>query len=155
MNAAEAISSIENVQTDTLTGSLYGLNNQETQKQRIITLLKKIACVNPQQDVYILSTPGRTELSGNHTDHNHGKVLVASINLDIIAAIVKSKNNKIILDSEGFAKPFNVNLSSLKPRHREQGKTESLIRGAARYLKDNVFNIGRFTGFMHSNLPYE
>ncbi|AEC01659.1 galactokinase [Parasphaerochaeta coccoides] len=83
----------------------------------------------------LFSTPGRTELAGNHTDHNMGKVIAASINLDTIAAVIPTDDNTVQLISEGF-RPVSVNLSDLAPKEEEKESSTALVRGIARSFSD-------------------
>ncbi|MCB9219497.1 MAG: galactokinase [Ignavibacteriales bacterium] len=105
-----------------------------------------------EKDVYIFSTPGRTEISGNHTDHNLGKVLAASINLDSILIASKNNSSEIILYSEGYDKPFKVNINELFKINTEEGTTSSLIKGIAYKIKELGFKLGGFNAFMTSNV---
>jgi galactokinase len=98
------------------------------------------------------STPGRTEISGNHTDHNHGMVIAASINLDSIAAASMSNNNEVVLYSEGYEKPFVVNLENLNQVDAEAGTTNALIRGIASRFIENGFNVGGFNACITSDV---
>ena len=75
------------------------------------------------------SAPGRTELGGNHTDHNRGRVLCAAATLDIAAAVVPSEGPEVELWSDGWDHPFRVDLTRLEPDKTERGSTEALIRG--------------------------
>jgi len=95
-------------------------------------------------DLQLFSTPGRTEIGGNHTDHNHGRVLAAAVNLDSIAAAAKTTNDKIVLCSEGFPNPFIVDLRQLGPDPQETGTTTALIRGIAARFKELNLPIGGF-----------
>lgn len=103
-------------------------------------------------ELHFFSTPGRTEISGNHTDHNHGRVLAASINRDSIAVASKSKENKIELFSEGYEEPFRVDLNHLKPIAEEKGTTAALIRGIASRLKQLGYHIGGFNACITSDV---
>lgn len=76
------------------------------------------------------SAPGRTELSGNHTDHQHGRVLAASVNLDTLAAVRRNEKNIVRLVSQGYPACV-VELSELSPREDEKNRSEALIRGVA------------------------
>jgi len=84
----------------------------------------------------VFSAPGRTELAGNHTDHNNGRVLAASINLDSVAVVQARCDNVVFYRSTGFP-DVTVKLTDengefdLQPKPEEKGKTESLIRGIA------------------------
>ena len=82
------------------------------------------------QTSYRFSAPGRTEISGNHTDHQHGCVLAAAVNLDIIAVVSFNNMGVIRLQSEGHS-PNNVDLSDLSVQNSEKGDSSALIRGIA------------------------
>jgi galactokinase len=99
------------------------------------------------------SAPGRTEIGGNHTDHNHGKVLAAAINLDSIAVAASSSDQRITVYSEGYSAPFVVGLEDLSVVPAEQGTTAALIRGiAARFLQLGR-TIGGFQACIATDVP--
>ncbi|MFQ9448418.1 MAG: galactokinase family protein [Christensenellales bacterium] len=89
------------------------------------------------------SAPGRTEIGGNHTDHNNGRVLAAAVNLDTIACVSRTDDNAIVVDSEGFA-PITVELDNLDIREKDFGTTLALIRGTAGIMKEMGYKIGGF-----------
>ena len=91
-----------------------------------------------------ISSPGRIEVVGNHTDHNHGRVLAASVNLDTLAAVAANGTNFVKLYSAGYDKPFEVDISKLDVRESEKNTTFSLIRGVAARLKALGYKIGGF-----------
>ncbi len=95
-------------------------------------------------DIQLFSTPGRTEIGGNHTDHNHGRVLAASVNLDAIAAAAKTAEDRITLYSEGFSNPFIVDLKELAPDPNEAGTTNALLRGIAARFNELDLQHGGF-----------
>ena len=95
-----------------------------------------------EADLHYFSTPGRIEISGNHTDHNHGMVLAASIDLDTIAVAAKTCENEIVLYSEGYDGPFVVKLVDLEAKEQEKGTTIALIRGIAARIKELGGTIG-------------
>jgi len=78
----------------------------------------------------LFSVPGRTELGGNHTDHNHGKVLAASVHLDIAAVAAPRNDAKVFFRSTGHA-DVKLDLGDLSPQEHERGTTAALIRGIA------------------------
>lgn len=84
------------------------------------------------------SAPGRTELGGNHTDHNRGRVLCAAVRLDAVACVAPTDDGVVRLVSEGYPDPIVVDLSSLAPVPSERGTTAALVRGVARGLTDYV-----------------
>ena len=88
------------------------------------------------------SSPGRIEVCGNHTDHNNGKVLCASISVDTIACVTPCEG-KIVVESVGF-NPVEVKLDDLASRKDEYGNAVALVRGVCSYFKEHGLNIGGF-----------
>ena len=97
------------------------------------------------------SAPGRTEIGGNHTDHNNGRVLAAAVNLDTIACVSRTDDNAIVVDSEGFA-PITVELDNLDIREKNFGTTLALIRGTAGIMKEMGYKIGGFRATISSSV---
>lgn len=91
----------------------------------------------------LFSTAGRSELGGNHTDHNLGKVIAATINLDTIAVATAIEEPRATLVSEGFP-AVTVDLNDLSVHTEEEGTTDALVRGIARGFVDRDLNIGGF-----------
>jgi len=100
----------------------------------------------------VFSVAGRIEISGNHTDHNNGLVLAASVNPDMIAAVGKSGKRKITLISENYEQPFIVDLEDLTAKESERGMTTSLIKGVVRRFRELRFDIGGFDAFVMSDI---
>ena len=105
---------------------------------------------NPE-GVRLISAPGRTEIGGNHTDHNRGKVLAAAVNLDTVAAINPRNDNTVNIHSEGYA-PMSISLDDLSVREEEKGTTAALVRGVAAGMKADGLAIGGFDAVMTSNV---
>jgi len=101
---------------------------------------------------HFFSVPGRSELSGNHTDHNHGKVLACSINLDSIAAASKNGSDIVTLYSSLYEEPFQVNLGRKGVNENEKGTTSALIRGIAAELNTYGYITGGFDCYMMSDV---
>ena len=99
----------------------------------------------------LFSAPGRTEVGGNHTDHNHGKVLAASVNLDVVAVVEPLDELKIVLKSEGFDES-SINLEELDPKEEEKNTADALIRGVAAGFKKNGCKIGGFKAYTTTNV---
>ncbi len=135
-------------------GEIYGEDNQvlEKQYQRYQKLGEKFEDTFLNRDVHFFSAPGRTEIGGNHTDHNHGRVLAASVNLDLIAAVAISDSNVVILYSEGYSQPFIVDLITLSVVEEEKGTTSALIRGIAARFKQLNYKIGGFNAYITSDV---
>ncbi|MBR5089960.1 MAG: galactokinase [Ruminiclostridium sp.] len=103
------------------------------------------------QNIRIFSAPGRSEIGGNHTDHNCGKVLAASVDLDIIAAVEPTDEPVAILKSEGHDEA-RVDLNDLEPHEDEQLHSSSLIRGIARGFRNRGFKANGFRAYTMSNV---
>ena len=94
-------------------------------------------------DVMFVSSPGRIEVCGNHTDHNNGKVLCASISVDTIACVTPNDENVIVVNSFGYP-PVTVSLDNLEVDSALYGKSDALVKGVCKYLQDNGYKIGGF-----------
>ncbi len=99
----------------------------------------------------LYSAPGRTEIGGNHTDHENGIVLAGSVNLDILAAVAKNDDNIIRLRSEGFAMNV-VDLGELTPVDVETNHSNSLVRGVAARFRELGHKVGGFDAYTISNV---
>lgn len=126
-------------------------NVLEYQKERYIKAFESFEELYGEKEVEIYSAPGRSEVGGNHTDHQYGKVLATSINLDAIAIVAKTEDDIVSIKSEGYEK-FAVHLSSLQPREGEEGTSESLTRGVASKLKEEGYKIGGFQAYVTSDV---
>ncbi len=123
----------------------------EYQKDRYIKALDKFEEIYGEQDIEIYSAPGRTEVCGNHTDHQHGAVLAAAVNMDVIAIVSKTDNNVIkILSGTYDIKP--VSTEDLKNKKEEEGTSEALIRGVAAKLSEDGYRVGGFKAYMTSDV---
>ncbi len=108
--------------------------------------------VSADSEVSLFSVPGRSEISGNHTDHNHGKVIAASISLDIIAVAVKNSNGEIRVKSEGFPEDI-VSLSNVdKVDESEFYKASAIIRGMCDGFIKNGYSDGGFYAYTTSSV---
>ncbi|MFO7890717.1 MAG: galactokinase family protein [bacterium] len=132
---------------------LYGDTANQIHKKRYETLIVFFENHFSKKDpLQFFSAPGRIEIGGNHTDHNNGKVLAGAVDLDSVAAVSKNSDYKITLYSEGFDKPFRVDLNQLNKKKKEEGTTTALIRGIAYKLKESGYTLGGFDGVMTSSV---
>lgn len=93
--------------------------------------------------ISLFSAPGRTEVGGNHTDHNHGRVLAAGVNLDCVAAAAKRNDTVACEKTEGYGM-IEIDISDLSIHEDEFGKSSGLIRGMCAGFKQYGYNIGGF-----------
>jgi galactokinase len=98
------------------------------------------------------SAPGRTEIIGNHTDHNHGRVIAAAINLNSVAAAAPNGTKEIMLFSEGYPEYFKISLNDLSPLNAEKGSSAALMRGIASYLKGGGYEVSGFNAVVKSGV---
>lgn len=98
----------------------------------------------------LFSSSGRIEILGNHTDHNHGKVIVGAVNLDLLAATKKS--NSIHLYSEGYEE-IKLDLTDLEKKKEEEGTNKAIIKGVLVKMMDLGYKVGGFTAYVNSILP--
>lgn len=103
------------------------------------------------QDIRVFSAPGRTEIGGNHTDHQHGCVLAASVDLDILCAARKNNSTEIRMISEGFSQ-LTVDISDLTIHEEEKNTSASLIRGIAAKIASMGYAIHGFDAYAISSV---
>lgn len=130
---------------------VYLCEDTSEQITRYESLLNKYEKRFSDDEVAVFSAPGRSEVSGNHTDHQNGKVLAASINLDALAVVSRTDDSIVTLESDGFT-ILPVDLSDLTIHDEESGKSEALIRGVAARLKELGYEIGGFKAVMTSSV---
>ncbi len=121
---------------------------QKTRYGEAAVEFKKIFGVSPKR---AFSAPGRTEVGGNHTDHNHGCVLAAGVSLDVIAMVIPTDDGVIQVKSQGF--PMDtVDISDLEVHKEEENSSSALIRGVAAGFVKNGHKIGGFKAYTTSNV---
>ena len=133
--------------------AIYGEQALTAQKKRYADALTAFeALYGTDRDADFYSVAGRSELSGNHTDHNHGCVIAASIDLDIIAVASRAAGNVVRVKSEGFPEDV-VDLDAFRepdPARRE--RSDALIAGMAAGIRQNGYAVGGFDAYTASNV---
>ena len=135
-----------------LFSSLYGKDEVDAARRRYAGLVEGFlsGAFPPGEfpeaagELRVFSVPGRTELGGNHTDHNRGKVLAGSIQLDAAAIAAPRKDKQVIFRSTGYS-DVRVDISDLNPKESEKGKCAALIRGVAAEFAARGTPVGGFT----------
>lgn len=151
MNTKQLKDAINSGKFDKIFKELYR-NNVTCSRARYISALEKfVEFFGDREDVRIFSAPGRTEVGGNHTDHQHGRVVTGSINLDVIGVVAKTDDNIVKIESEGF-KVDAVDITDLDANEAEFGKTSALIRGCCANFKKSGYSIGGFCGYTTSDV---
>ena len=103
------------------------------------------------EQIGLFSAPGRTEIGGNHTDHQHGCVIAGSVNLDVIAVASVNNLNVIRVQSEGYPADI-IDLEDLSPNKQEYNSSKSLIKGITAKIKSMGYNIKGFDCYTTSNV---
>ncbi len=104
-----------------------------------------------EKPVYLISAPGRTEIGGNHTDHNRGRVLAAAVNLDTLSAVSPREDMQVHLYSDGYS-GLVIDLTHLEVVEEEKGTTAALVRGVAARMKELGYKIGGFNAAVTSTV---
>ena len=153
MKINELRNAIESGELDARFVELYSADTVGVQRERYLGALDSFAeLFGGEGDVRVYSVPGRSELAGNHTDHNCGKVIAASINLDIIAVVAQNGTSKINLKSEGY-KLLCIDYNEYsEPNERHFGTSASLIAGMCRGFTDNGYSVGGFDAYCTSSV---
>ena len=133
---------------------LYGSEEAAAfQEKRLERLAQEFtARFGADTGIRLISAPGRTEIAGNHTDHNLGKVLAASVDLDTVAAVRPAEGMTVTLYSDLYDEPFRVDLTDLEPAADEKQTTSALIRGTAAAMKNAGYKIGGFDAVVTSSV---
>lgn len=145
MNVNELIAAINDGTYDENLKAVYVTDKAvEEQKPRYVETLNDFGeLFGYDREVNIMSAPGRTEVCGNHTDHNNGKVLAASINLDAIAVVSKNDDNIIRVKSKGHNMNV-VDLNDLVPNEANFGSSTTLVQGVAATIKNLGYKVAGF-----------
>ena len=133
---------------------LYGRRDGELARQltRYTQLVKQHEDMfHATEALYLISAPGRTEIAGNHTDHQNGRVLAAAVNLDMLAAVSSRQDDLVHIYSEGFPK-LELDLADLSVHADEKGTSAALVRGTAARMKELGMKIGGFDATVTSDV---
>lgn len=126
-------------------------NKIDYERNRYIKALEGYTTRFGKGNVEIYSAPGRSEIGGNHTDHQHGEVLAASINNDAVAVVEKLAQPCVKVISAGYEQ-ITIFLDDLQKRTEEEGTTNALVRGVLAKTKEQGYNIGGFQAFVTSDV---
>ncbi len=152
MNVKELVSFIEKGELDAVLTELYGKENLTYQRARYISAVRGFEKEYGDADeLRLFSVPGRSEVSGNHTDHNHGKVLAASIDLDIIAVATRTDDGVIAVKSEGFPEDV-VKISEIAVDESKFATSFAVIEGMCDGFVKHGYTVGGFRAYTTSNV---
>ena len=130
---------------------LYGAEAVAAQTERYETLLDQFASDFGDQDVSMFTSPGRSEIGGNHTDHNNGRVLAASINLDCVGVAAKTEEPVLEFVSVTYDQRIRIDLNDIDYKEGETG-TLPLVKGMLKGFLEMGHKIGGFKAYITSNV---
>lgn len=146
MSYSDTLKKLESEQYDSFMKKIYFTDEKvKEEKERYKKILDLyVSLYGEDGDIRFFSAPGRSEVCGNHTDHNRGKVIAAAVNLDAVAAAAKNDDNTVRVKSAEYTKSDIIDLSVLSPVENEVGTSAALIRGVCRGFTDRGYKIGGF-----------
>ncbi|MCI5538325.1 MAG: galactokinase family protein [Oscillospiraceae bacterium] len=146
MSYNDTLKKLESSRYDSFMKKIYFTDEKvKEQKERYKKVLSLYASLYGEDgDIRFFSAPGRSEVCGNHTDHNRGKVIAAAVNLDAVAAAAKNDENIVRVKSAEYTKSDIIDISVLEPVEKETGSSAALIRGVCRGFINRGYKIGGF-----------
>ena len=153
MNSIQMLEFINNGELDARLSSVYGKEALDYQRNRYAVALSEFSRIyGAEREISLFSVSGRSEISGNHTDHNHGCVIAASIDLDIIAVAAMREDDVIRVKSEGFPEDI-VDISDYSaPDTSRFGSSASIIAGMCAGFAKEGYAVGGFDAYTTSNV---
>ena len=152
MQSKELIQAIKSGQLNEVLSDIYGEGiYPEYQIKRYTDAVKRFVSFYGDGEISIFSAPGRTEIGGNHTDHQHGEVMAASINLDAIAIVKKTDDSVVRVRSDEYPEVV-ISLDNLSTCADEKGTTLSLIKGVLAGFTNHSLEIGGFDAYITSDV---
>jgi len=144
---------ISNGELDNKITSVYGCEPEKTAAyaNRFADAAEKFEIIFGTADISLFSAPGRTEIGGNHTDHQHGHVLAGSVDVDTIAIAARNGTGVIRIQSDGHLMD-TIELDDLRVRTSEYNRSSALIRGIAAKFKGLGYPVGGFDAYTTSNV---
>ena len=123
----------------------------EYHKKRYVQAIELFETYYGAGEAEIFSAPGRSEVGGNHTDHQHGEVLAASINLDTIGIVRQTEDNQIRIISDDYDEVI-VSLDDIGCKDEEKETTTALIKGVVAGFMERGYNVGGFRAYATSDV---
>ena len=148
----EVITKLQNGGLDDAIKELYVTDDASCQRERYMSVINGYADIfGDAEELALFSAPGRTEIGGNHTDHQHGCIIAGSVNLDVIAAVSFNNENIVRIKSMGYSMD-EVSLDDLEIHKEEYDKAISLIRGVLKKISSMGYEIKGFNAYTESNV---
>lgn len=154
MESRQLLNNVEEGDLDARIDEVYAVTPEERAdvRARLAGLVARFAREFPGLPAALFTVAGRTEMGGNHTDHQHGQVLAGSVSLDMIACAGPNGTGEIRVRSEGYPDVV-VDLDDLEPNPDEYGTSAALVRGVARGLRDRGHALSGVSACVVSSVP--
>ena len=136
---------------DEILNKIYCTEDLSDIKGRYMSVLDDAYNLYGDGDYHFISSPGRSEIGGNHTDHQHGHVLAASLNIDNLVVVKKNDSNHINYKDRAF-EVGQIDVNNLQLNKEEYNTSESLIKGIAYKIKELGYNVGGFDALCDSKV---
>ena len=150
MNITEVKANIKNGAYDNSFSMLYG--DVSAARARYLMACESFEGIfSEKENIRLFAAPGRTEVGGNHTDHQHGCVLAGGVNLDVIAVTAPNNDGKVRIKSEGYDMDV-IDITELEKNTAEHGRASALIRGVLSRFKELGADISGFNAYTTSNV---
>ena len=154
-NAVQLVEQLKRGDFDNALCRLYGedpnvLSKQRERYAKAVEEFEKH--FDGTRELRLYSAPGRTEIGGNHTDHNHGVVMAAAVDLDMVAVVAQNNSTQVNIYSQNFERTDSVDVSCLTPQEQEKGSSPSLIRGIAARIVELGGTVGGFDAYTTSDV---
>lgn len=155
MTTAQFLNAVKDKEFDRAFAALYGNSDEKMSKQRqryINGLESFVRLFGADRQVAVYSAPGRTELAGNHTDHNKGKVLAGVVNIDAVCIISPNGGFGVNVYSEGYGQAADFDCRYTDSAENEKGTSQSLVKGVCRALKAKGAVLSGFDAYVFSDV---
>lgn len=154
-NAVQLVEQLKRGDFDNALCRLYGedpnvLSKQRERYAKAVEEFEKH--FDGTRELRLYSAPGRTEIGGNHTDHNHGVVMAAAVDLDMVAVVAQNNSTQVNIYSQNFERTDSIDVSCLTPQEEEKGSSPSLIRGIAARIVELGGTVGGFDAYTTSDV---
>ncbi len=152
MNTTKLKEMLKNGDLNSRLSRLYGENALESQIARYMCAIDAFVSLYGEGDAFLFSVPGRSEISGNHTDHNHGRVIAAAVDPDVIAVVRPRPDAVIRVKSEGFDEDVIDISAPLSPCEDDYFTSRALISGVVAGMQNRAFAVCGFDAYTTSNV---
>ncbi|MGN0158694.1 MAG: galactokinase [Brotaphodocola sp.] len=152
MNIKKLASALTLPSAVTLLEEMYGQGKAKQNAARYMEVGEGFAQTFGDKEFELFSSPGRTEIGGNHTDHNHGKIVAGSVHMDCVAAAAANGTNQVRIVSKTYKQDLVIQLNDLEPKY-PYGGTYALLKGILKGMKNRGYRVGGFDMYTTSNVP--